>query len=82
MTAESKRCRAWRCSLGLTLAELAELTGYSVEACWLFESGHNSKGKPHSRATWQRWKLACLAVMFLRHYKVDNIDNWQWESGK
>jgi hypothetical protein len=79
---ETNAARAWRRSLDLTLTDLAKLTGYSPEAVWLFESGHNSKGKPHSSAVWRRWKLACLAVMFLRHYNIETVDNWNWSTGK
>jgi transcriptional regulator with XRE-family HTH domain len=69
--------RQWREALDLSVKELAELTGYSGAAIRLFESGENTLGKPHNAAAARRFKLACLAVMFLREYQMD-LQTWEW----
>jgi transcriptional regulator with XRE-family HTH domain len=80
MTPETEQARAWRRAMGLTMDQLSEFTGYSREAIFLFERGQNSQGKPHAPYAWRRYKLACLAVMFLRHYKIPDINSWQWSA--
>jgi transcriptional regulator with XRE-family HTH domain len=75
---EPEKAKAWRRHMGLTMAELAQLTGYSVESIFLFEAGHNSQGKPHAPHAWRRYKLACMAVRFLMHYKIKSVDHWEW----
>jgi transcriptional regulator with XRE-family HTH domain len=77
---EIEQARAWRRQMGLTMKELGELTGYSPEAIFLYERGQNSQGKPHAPYAWRRYKLACLAVMFLRHYRIESVDNWSWSA--
>jgi transcriptional regulator with XRE-family HTH domain len=67
----------WRENLGLSVRDLSELTGYSGAAIRLFESGENTLGKPHNAAAAKRYKLACLAVMFLRSYQI-NLEQWEW----
>jgi transcriptional regulator with XRE-family HTH domain len=74
---ESSNARAWRSSLSLTREQLSALTGYSPEAIYLFERGLGTTNKPHDPKAWQRYKLACLAVRFLRHYKTD-LNQWEW----
>lgn len=78
MTDESSKAKAWRHRLGLTMDHLADLTGYSREAVFLFERGANSKGKPHAAHAWRRYKLACLAVRVLLQYKIDSVNQWDW----
>ena len=80
MTPEVEQARAWRRAMGLTMDQLSELTGYSREAVFLFERGQNSLGKPHAPYAWRRYKLACLAVMFLKHYRIPDINSWQWSA--
>jgi DNA-binding XRE family transcriptional regulator len=77
---EAAAARAWRKRMGLTMAELAQLTGYSPEALFLFEKGHTSSGKPHAEHSWRRYKLACLAVRILRHYKLSSVEDWNWQA--
>jgi transcriptional regulator with XRE-family HTH domain len=80
MTPEVEQARAWRRAMGLTMDQVSELTGYSAESIYLFERGTNSVGKPHAPYAWRRYKLACLAVMFLRHYKIHDVDSWSWST--
>jgi transcriptional regulator with XRE-family HTH domain len=75
---EAGHAKAWRRSMKLTMDELADLTGYSREAIFLFERGQNSTGKPHAAHAWRRYKLACMAVRFLLHYKIPSVDRWDW----
>jgi hypothetical protein len=75
---EAGRAKQWRRSMSLTMDDLSRLTGYSREAIFLFERGHNSTGKPHAAPVWRRYKLACMAVRFLLHYKIKNVDHWNW----
>jgi hypothetical protein len=74
---ESQKAKQWRGRLGLSAKELSELTGYSPMAIHLFESGRTSKGEPHDPKVWQRYKLVCLAVMFLREFQM-TTQNWEW----
>lgn len=76
---ENELAKAWRQKSKLTLDQMAELTGYSREAIFLFERGKNSLNKPHAPHAWRRYKLACLATRFLLHYKITSIDSWEWE---
>lgn len=77
---ESAQAKAWRAKMRLTMDELAKLTGYSRESIFLFERGTNSLGKPHAPHAWRRYKLACLAVRVLRHYKIESVDQWSWDT--
>lgn len=75
---EAGKAKAWRRSMSLTMDQLSTLTGYSREAIFLFEKGTASTGKPHAPHAWRRYKLACMAVRFLLHYKIKNVDHWNW----
>lgn len=75
---EAGKAKAWRRSMSLTMDDLSGLTGYSREAIFLFEKGHNSSGKPPAPHAWRRYKLACMAVRFLLHYKIKSVDDWSW----
>ena len=75
---ENELARQWRHRQHLTMDQLSELTGYSRESIFLMERGTNSHGKPHAPVVWRRYKLACLAVATLRHYKVETVNQWQW----
>jgi predicted transcriptional regulator len=74
---ESQKAKQWRAQLGLSAKELSELTGYSPMAIHLFESGRTSKKEPHDPKVWQRYKLVCLAVMFMKEYEM-NPAAWEW----
>ena len=78
INSEHAKAKAWRNRLGLTLDQLADMTGYSREAVFLFERGANSKGAPHAAHAWKRYKLACLAVRVLLQYKINSVDQWDW----
>ena len=76
---EHEKAKAWRRKMGLTMDQLSVLTGYSREAVFLFERGRNSLNKPHPPYAWRRYKLACLAVRFLQHYKFESVNQWEWQ---
>lgn len=78
---ECRKAKAFRESLGLTLTELGDLTGYGRQACHLFERGLNSSGRPHDPAAWHRYKMACLALAIMRKLKVKSIEQWRWSKG-
>lgn len=61
-TAKGRRARAWREKAGLTAQDLADHTGYSLEAVYQFERGRRADGSDHSEWTWQRFRLCCAAV--------------------
>ncbi len=75
---EHEAAKAWRYRHGLTMPDLAALTGYSVETIFIMERGRNSVGKPPPPHVWRRYKLACLAVATLKHCKIDSVDRWEW----
>lgn len=59
-----EQAKAWRVKRGLSLDQLADLTGYSVPAIRKFEQGaRNSKAREgHSEWTWQRYRMACAGA--------------------
>lgn len=61
-SAKGKRARAWRERLGLTVTDLADLTGYSREAVQQYERGKRSDKHELSDWAWQRYSLCCAAV--------------------
>ena len=72
MIPEHEKARQWREKAGLTVAQLAELTGYGGQAIYWFEKGMTPPlrkakgGKPHDRtiSPWvmQRYRMACSGV--------------------
>ena len=59
----AQMAQTWRQNVvKLSLPELAEATGYSVRAIYLFESGQTNNGKPHSPKVWLRYLRACAGV--------------------
>ena len=80
--AELERAAAWRSKSGLTMAELAALTGYSASAICRFELGtvpaSQTMGEhPITPKAWHRYKMICLAVdMLVRAGK--KVEDWQW----
>ena len=65
---EHIRAKDWRLRHELTMAELADLTGWSISSISCMErgrSGHASAVDPYA---WQRYKLCCAAAeMSLRN---------------
>jgi hypothetical protein len=80
--AELERAATWRAGCGLTMAQLAELTGYSTSAICRFEQGtvpaSQTMGEhPVTPGAWRRYKMVCLAVdMLLRAGKT--VEDWNW----
>ena len=67
---EFQQAKAWRQARGLAVAELAELTGYSIETIYVFERGRQPGGAKIKEWAWQRFKQACAGV------------DWQLRTGK
>lgn len=61
---EHQAARQWRESAGLSRAQLAKLTGYSISAIQDYERGTLSTGRPVDPAMMQRFRLACAAIAF------------------
>lgn len=68
---EFEKARRWREKAGLTVDQLAEKTGYSREAIYLFEKGFTYNGrtardkiktKALSDSVWHRYRMACAGV--------------------
>lgn len=53
------KARKWREGRKLTLAQLSELTGYSVPAIRQLEAGKRFGGAAHSEWVVQRYRMAC-----------------------
>ncbi len=64
--ARHEKARAWRKSKGLTIADLAELTGFSVSVIADMERGSRRGQKPEhatiEETSWLRFGLACAAI--------------------
>src|SRR6266404_1519477 len=56
------QAKAWRIKSGLSVQQLADLSGYSPEAIYQFERGIRSDGEKQSAWAWQRYKLCCAAI--------------------
>lgn len=65
---EHEKAKAWRLKRGLSVKELAELTGYSGVSIFWFERGTTptrpgkTRYKDIAEQVWQRYKMACAAV--------------------
>lgn len=59
---ENDACRQWRENAGLTRAQLAKLSGWSISQIQDFERGTKHDGRPLSDAAWQRYRLTCAAI--------------------
>ena len=60
---QAAQAQQWRQSVvKLSPDELSKMTGYSVRAIYLFESGVANSGKPHSPKVWLRYLRACAGV--------------------
>lgn len=63
MATEHTKAQWWRRNvIQLTPRALAEATGFSERAVYLFEAGATNTGAPHSKRAWLRYKRACQAV--------------------
>jgi transcriptional regulator with XRE-family HTH domain len=60
---EHQKAKAWRLARGLTLDELAHLSGYSKSALSWFERGLSPSGKgPVEQYAWQRYKRIAHSI--------------------
>ena len=71
--AEIERARQWREALGLSVDQLADLTGWCRASIFRFEAGvsFTAGGKQRIGArAWHRWKLACSGLNALRQHRL------------
>lgn len=70
---DHERAKAWRKKHGLTVEQLSERAGYSIESIYLFEKGHTYAGRtPKDRikkkrideGAQRRYRMACAGVQF------------------
>lgn len=61
-TTKGTAARTWRLKHDLSPQDLADRSGYSLEAVYQFERGKRSDGSEHSEWAWQRYQLCCAAV--------------------
>ncbi len=67
---EYERAKQWRERLGLTPAQLSELTGYATATLYWYERGETPRssgsghpgGTPPAQYAWHRFKLCCEAI--------------------
>lgn len=73
---EHLKAKKWRERHGLTVPDLAKVTGYSIESIYLFEKGFRYDERGATRAgelrvvkinnnAWQRYRMACAGVAAL-----------------
>lgn len=58
---EFMAAKRWRLARHLSVADLAEKTGYQVETIYFFERG-GRPSQPVSEWVWQRYKTSCAGV--------------------
>ena len=80
--AEIERAQKWRDKSGMTMIELAEITGYSPSAICRFELGTVPASQTMGEhavtpRAWRRYKMICLAVDMLTRAKKD-VEDWDW----
>jgi len=80
--AEIERAQKWRAAHGITMDQLAALTGYSPSAICRFELGtvpaSQTMGEhPVTPKAWRRYKMICLAVDMLKRAGKD-VEDWDW----
>jgi transcriptional regulator with XRE-family HTH domain len=68
-----QQAKAWRERHKLSVAELANLTGYSPEAIYTFERGSRYDGK-HSEWALYRYRMACAAAE--QQVKTGKVFEW------
>jgi predicted transcriptional regulator len=61
-TPQGKRAKAWRERVKMSPQDLADATGYSLEAVYQYERGTRADGTKLSDWAWQRYQMACAAV--------------------
>lgn len=70
---EHEKAKRWRERHGLSLAQLADLTGYSELSIRWFEKGlrppNRGKDRTIDAYVWQRYKTACAGVTAQIHSK-------------
>ncbi len=81
--ADHEKAKAWREKLGLTVEQLSDRVGYSIESIYLFEKGYTYAGRtpkkgsirkvPLTESVWKRYRLACAAV-------AADLDKFNWRS--
>jgi transcriptional regulator with XRE-family HTH domain len=59
---EYEQAKAWRVAKGLSLDDLADLTGYSRTSILWFERGALPSGKEINKFAWHRYKRICQAI--------------------
>lgn len=59
---QHEKARRWRKERGLSVKQLAELSGWTPEAIYLFERGITHKGEPVNEWVWLRWKMVCAGI--------------------
>lgn len=59
---QHEKARKWRNERRLTVEKLSELSGWSIEAIYLFERGVTPKGEPVSDWVWQRYRMVCAGI--------------------
>ncbi len=58
---EIQAAKQWRLARKLTVADLAERTGYQIETIYFFERGGRPR-QPITSWVWQRYKTSCAGV--------------------
>jgi DNA-binding XRE family transcriptional regulator len=58
---EFDAARAWRLARGLSVDQLAELTGYARETIYVYERGGH-QNQPIQPWVWLRYKSSCAGV--------------------
>lgn len=83
---QSKAARTWRLARALTIATLAEKTGYAVETIYKYERlglPETAVGRPRLRQpapgaiepwVWQRYRLACAGV----EAEIQSGEKFEW----
>lgn len=57
-----EKARRWRVERGLSVEDLSRMSGWSIEAIYLFERGVTPKGEPVSDWAWRRYEMACAGI--------------------
>jgi len=70
----NEKAKAWRERIGLSVPELADLTGYSVPAIYQFESGINGAGQKTNEWALQRYQMVCAAVDYQK--RTGRVFEW------
>ncbi len=73
---EPEKAKRWRVARSLSVAQLAEISGYSPEAIYAFEKGiARTKGNDRIAPwAWQRYKNVCAGL----DAQIRSGINFQW----